>query len=80
MLVSKGKVNRSLDLCLIAKERTGDCEQGFVFKHVYTVYSLFCVPLDVSLCGNCKKECLTTVKQVFFSLSPKGSLVDIWAY
>ena len=27
---SKGKVNRSLDLCLIAKETTGDCEQGFV--------------------------------------------------
>ena len=35
MPVSKGKVNRSLDLCLIAKETTGDCEQGFVFKHVY---------------------------------------------
>ena len=26
------------------------------------------------------KDCLTTVKQVFFSLSPEGSLVDIWAY
>ena len=38
MPVSKGKVNRSLDLCLIAKETTGDCEQGFVFKHVYTLH------------------------------------------
>ena len=27
-----------------------------------------------------KKECLTTVKQVFFSLSMEGSLVDIRAY
>ena len=36
MLVSKGKVNSSLDLCLITKETTGDCEQGFVFKHVYS--------------------------------------------
>ena len=35
--VSKGKVNRSLDLCLIAKETTGDCEHGFVFKYVYMV-------------------------------------------
>ena len=35
MPVSNGKVNRSLDLCLIAKETTGDCEQGFVFEHVY---------------------------------------------
>ena len=26
------------------------------------------------------KECLTTVKQVFFSLPTKGSLVDIQAY
>ena len=26
------------------------------------------------------KECLTTVKQVFFSLSTEGSLVDIRAY
>ena len=26
------------------------------------------------------KECLITVKQVFFSLSLEGSLVDIWAY
>ena len=34
--VSKGKVNRSLDLCLITKETTGDCEHGFVFEHVYT--------------------------------------------
>ena len=31
MPVSKGKVNRSLDLCLIAKETTGFCEQGFVY-------------------------------------------------
>ena len=36
MPVSKGKVNRSLDLCLIAQKTTGDCEQGFVFKHVNT--------------------------------------------
>ena len=34
MPVSKGKVNRSLDLCLITKETTGDCEQGFVFLMV----------------------------------------------
>ena len=40
MLVSKCKVIRSLDLCLIAKETTGYCEQGFVFKHVYTSGSL----------------------------------------
>ena len=32
MPVSRGKVNRSLDLCLIAKETTGDCEHGFVYK------------------------------------------------
>ena len=38
MLVSKGKVNRSLGLCLIAKETTGDCEHGLVFKHVYTMF------------------------------------------
>ena len=31
MSVSKGKVNRFLDLCLIAKETTGNCEQGFEF-------------------------------------------------
>ena len=37
MPVSKGKVNKSQDLYLIAKETTGDCEQGFVFKHVNTV-------------------------------------------
>ena len=46
MPVSKGKVNRSLDLCLIAKETTGDCEHGFVFKHVYAVAvscAQFCV-------------------------------------
>ena len=35
MPVSKGKLHRSLDFCLIAKETIGDCEQGFVFKHVY---------------------------------------------
>ena len=35
MPVSNGKVNRSLDLYLIAKETTGDCEQGFVFENVY---------------------------------------------
>ena len=35
MPVSKGKVSRPVDLCLIAKETTGDCEQGFVFKNVY---------------------------------------------
>ena len=29
--VSKGKVNRSLDLCLIAKETTRDCEHEFVY-------------------------------------------------
>ena len=34
MFVCKGMVNRSLDLCLIAKETTGDCEHGFVFKHI----------------------------------------------
>ena len=45
MPVSKGKVNRSLDLCLIAKETTGDCEQGFVFKHIYwSVWSFGQVP------------------------------------
>ena len=37
--ISKDKVNRSLDLCLIAKETTGDCKHGFVFKHVYTFHS-----------------------------------------
>ena len=36
MPVSKGKVNGSLDLCLIAKEMTGDCEHGFVFEHVFS--------------------------------------------
>ena len=38
MPISKGKVNRSLDLCLMAKETTGDCEEGFVFKHVYLAF------------------------------------------
>ena len=40
MPVSKGKVNRSLDLCLMAKEATGDCEHGFVFNHVYTAIAM----------------------------------------
>ena len=39
MPVSKGKVNRSLDLCLIAIETTGDCEHAFVqlptFANIY---------------------------------------------
>ena len=30
------KVNRSIDFCLITKEITGDCEHGFVFKHVFS--------------------------------------------
>ena len=34
MPVSKGKVNRSLDLYLIAKETTGDCEHRFVTLQV----------------------------------------------
>ena len=41
MPVSKGKVNRSLDLCLIAKETTGDCEHGFV------LYKLRCFSNDI---------------------------------
>ena len=40
MPVSKGKVSRSLDLCLIAKETKGDCEHGFVFEHVHTILPL----------------------------------------
>ena len=40
--VSKGKVNRSLDFSLIAKEITGDCEQGFIFKHLQVKYVTSC--------------------------------------
>ena len=35
MFVSEVMGNRSLDLCLIAKEITRGYEHGFVFKHVY---------------------------------------------
>ena len=35
MFISEVMVNESLDLCLIAKETTGDYEQDSVFKHVY---------------------------------------------
>ena len=35
MFVSEVMVNRSLDLCLIAKEITRGCEHQFVFKHAY---------------------------------------------
>ena len=40
MPVSKGKVNRSLDFCLIAKETTGDCKQGFVYLRKLNKFAL----------------------------------------
>ena len=48
MPISKGKVNRSQDLCLIAKETTGDYEHGFVFKHVYTLVLFLLNPEHLS--------------------------------
>ena len=35
VFVSEAMVNRSLDLCLIAKEITRDWEHKIVFRHVY---------------------------------------------
>ena len=41
VFVSEVMVNRSLDLCLIAKEITRVYEHGFVFKHVYVTEWLY---------------------------------------
>ena len=47
MSVSKGKVNRSLDFCLIAKETKGDCEQEFIKYSTSYIYKL--ITLQVAI-------------------------------
>ena len=78
--ISKGKVNRSLDLCLIAKETTGDCEQGFVFKHVYFtsyIYKLSTLQVTFTSYGTIAYILFWLIKIVFtakwYMLTPGSS-------
>ena len=66
MPVSKGKVNRSLDLCLIAKETTGDCEQGFILNGFNEV--LYKLDLQVMVLNHTFKNKMNNKTSKCFSI------------